>query len=72
MTELIHGDAAFQYARDGALWYRTASGFLFPVAFGEIGTATFPAKDRGIFFMRWISRHVGEIAAARKEQEEGA
>lgn len=52
----VKGTVRFLYAENGALWYVTESGVKFPVPFSEVGTATFQAEDKGIFFMRWIRK----------------
>lgn len=58
----------FSFCRDSALWYRCEDGFEFPVPFDDLGTATFLAEDRSVFFMRWIRRHLLFIEAAKREQ----
>jgi len=52
----------FEYCRDNSLWYKTDCGFLFPVPFSEIGTATFKSEDKAIFFMRWIRKYMEECS----------
>lgn len=51
----------FQYFRDNELWYRTDSGFLFPVPIREAGTATFLRDDKAILFMRYIRMYKEEM-----------
>lgn len=48
----------FQFYRAGNLWYRTDSGFEFPVPVSDIGDATFLAQDKAILFMRYIRKHL--------------
>ena len=67
MTDLkpyIRGQVTFQYYRDSALWYETENGFLFPVPLSDCGTTTFPARDKGIFFMRWIRKYLQSMRDA--------
>lgn len=40
------------------LWYKTESGFLFPVPVSDTGAAAFIPKDKAILFMRWIKKHL--------------
>jgi len=51
----------FQYYRDKDLWYKTDSGFLFPVPISDAGTATFLREDKAILFMRYIRRYKEEV-----------
>ena len=57
------------YSR-GSLWYRTDSGFEFPVPVGdrhEVGNATFLAEDKAIYFMRYIRKHIQFLEDAKAE-----
>lgn len=47
----------FKYYRENALWYSTDTGFVFPVPTDDIGSATFLAEDKPLFFMRWIRKY---------------
>lgn len=51
----------FSYYRDGALWYLTETGFLFPVPVEDIGNATFKNVDKAILFMRYIRKHIDSL-----------
>lgn len=53
----------FEYFRDNALWYKTSTGFMFPVPVDDVGTATFRSSDRAILFMRWIRKQLDAVAA---------
>lgn len=46
----------FRYFRDGALWYETHTGDLFPVPVEEAGSATFHAQEKALFLMRWMRK----------------
>lgn len=46
----------FKHYFDGALWYSTESGDVFPVPIEDIGTATFNATDKAILFMRYMRK----------------
>jgi hypothetical protein len=52
----VQGDCTFEFYRDGALHYRTAHGFVFPVPAADAGSATFGATEKGITLMRWIRK----------------
>ena len=54
----------FQYYRDQELWYKTDSGFLFPVPLRDAGTATFLREDKAILFMRYIRWYKEEMDKA--------
>ena len=53
--------AHFEYYRDNELWYKTDSGFLFPVPISDIGNATFSRDDKAIMFMRYIRKYKEEM-----------
>lgn len=61
IKEKIAGTVRFQYYRDGELWYKTESGFLFPVPVSDTGNAVFKNEDRGILFMRWIRKYTERL-----------
>lgn len=44
----------FSHYFDGNLWYLTEYGEIFPVPISDIGTATFLATDKAIYFMRYM------------------
>lgn len=48
----------FTFYRDKQLFYKTDTGFEFPVHIDDIGSATFLSEDKPILFMRWIRKHV--------------
>ena len=54
----IKGFVTFQYYRAGNLYYKTETDFLFPVPISDTGEATFPAKEKGILFMRYIRKQL--------------
>ena len=58
----------FRFYRDGQLWYATECGFEFPVPVSETGTATFPAEDKAILFMRYIRRHIEFLKKSVNQQ----
>lgn len=59
----------FLHYQDGNLWYKTDSGFEFPVPVADTGTGIFLPTDKSIFFMRWIRKHMKYIEDAKTSQE---
>jgi len=57
----ISGPATFQYYRQGHLVYKTHTGLEFPIPISDTNDATFPSIEKGIFFMRWIRKHLDSI-----------
>ncbi len=69
----IQGNATFAYYRDSALWYRTgATNLLFPVPVADLGTATCLASEKGVFFMRWIRKHLAALDSDIANQKDAA
>lgn len=66
LLELVKNqEAHFQYCRDKELWYKTDSGFLFPVPITDIGTGDFKRDEKDILLMRWIRRQMETLDNAR-------
>lgn len=61
----------FQFYINKELWYRTETGFEFPVPISDAGTACFKSQDKAILFMRWIRKHMENLKNARNEQSVG-
>jgi hypothetical protein len=57
----VKGEVNFVHYQDGNLIYRCEDGFEFPVPISDCGTARFLTKDKGLFFMRWIRKHMSLI-----------
>jgi len=57
----------FQYFRDGEFWYKTESGFSFPVPLADLGNATLNAEDKATLFVRYIRKHLDTLALAKQE-----
>jgi hypothetical protein len=57
----------FQYFRDGEFWYKTESGFAFPVPLADLGSATLNAEDKATLFVRYIRKHLDTLAKAKQE-----
>jgi hypothetical protein len=70
LKERVQQNVTFQYFREGELWYKTADGFEFPVAASDTGTGIFRAEDKGIFFMRWIRKHMALVDSWKKQLSE--
>jgi len=63
LKEHVLGPCTFQYYRQGNLMYKTATGLEFPIPVLDTNDATFKAEDKGIFFMRWIRKHLETLDA---------
>jgi len=46
----------FQFYKNGELWYITEFGETFPVPTKEAGSATFPAIDKAMLYMRFMRK----------------
>jgi hypothetical protein len=58
LKDHIAGNCEFQYYRAGNLMYKTSTGLDFPIPVSDTNDATFPRTEKGIFFMRWIRKHL--------------
>lgn len=56
----------FQFYREMELWYKTETGFEFPVPIDDIGGAIFLAEDKAILFMRYIRKHLARIEEGKQ------
>jgi hypothetical protein len=63
-----NAQVSFQFYRTGDLWYKTDSGFEFPVPISDCGDAVFLKQDKALLFMRYIRKHLEHIEKARAEQ----
>jgi len=70
LTEMVRPgqNVTFQFYRERELWYRTDTGFEFPVPISDAGTAVFNAHDHAILFMRWIRKHIKMLEEARRAE----
>lgn len=69
LVELVKESVTFQFYRDGSLYYKTESGFMFAVPISDTGTGTFKSSDKGLMFMRWIRKAHLEVIEEIKEGE---
>jgi hypothetical protein len=60
----------FMYYKLGELWYRTETGFEFPVPISDCGDGTFLAEDKAILFMRYMRQHLAYLEEAKRSHEE--
>ena len=69
LTDVVGADKKvyFSFYRDKVLWYRGEEGFEFPVPLEDIGLATFLDKDKSVYFMRWIRKHIEFLNESLKE-----
>lgn len=59
----------FIYLLNRQLWYRTNSGFEFPVPVEDTDGAKFLADDRAMVFMKWIRKHIVRLQEEETEKE---
>ena len=57
----------FDFYRQGELWYKTDTGFEFPVPISDTGDGVFLREDKALLFMRYIRKHLLSIEEGRKE-----
>ena len=60
LKDHVSGPVEFQYYRAGNLMYKTSTGLEFTVPVDDTNDATFPRIEKGIFFMRWIRKHLNQ------------
>lgn len=58
----------FQFYRSGELWYKTETGFEFPVPISDIGDSVFLNEDKALLFMRYIRKHIAYLEKAKQDQ----
>ncbi|WP_407307911.1 hypothetical protein [Acinetobacter sp.] len=61
----VSGVVKFVRLTDGELWYVCEDGFEFAIPLEDTKGATFLAQDKGMFFMRWITRHMDMLEQAK-------
>ena len=59
----------FQFYRQGELWYKTETGFEFPVPIVDCGDGVFLYEDKAILFMRYIRKHIAYLEKAKEAHE---
>jgi hypothetical protein len=70
LAKQVAGNVTFSHYRKGNLWYVTDKGLEFPVPIEDTGDAEFKIVDKGLYFMRWIRKHIESIELARAEAEQ--
>lgn len=73
----VKGNVNFVKFANSELWYVCEDGFEFPIPLSDTAGAEFAAKDKGLFFMRWIKQHMKMLDEAKDEytyhpREDGA
>jgi hypothetical protein len=61
LKDHIAGPVKFNRLEAGELWYVCEDGFQFPVPLTDTYGAVFNAEDKGMFFMRWIRKHMEQV-----------
>ncbi len=69
LIDMVKGDAFvhFLFYRLDNLWYKTDSGFEFPVPIRDCGDAVFLNHDKAILFMKYIRRQLELIEQGKEE-----
>lgn len=73
IKELVQGNFVhFQEYRKGNLWYclEDDPSFVFPVPIDDIGDGVFKKVDRAILFMRYIRKHLENLADGQAVQQD--
>lgn len=70
LTDVVKGEQKVRFVclKNKELWYKTDSGFDFPVPLHDTDGAEFLAEDKAIFFMRWIGRRINDLKEAQESQ----
>lgn len=63
----VSGVVKFVRMSHQELWYVCEDGFEFPIPLSDTDGAEFKAEDKGMFFMRWIRKHIAMLEAAKAE-----
>jgi hypothetical protein len=59
----------FVHYKLGELWYRTETGFDFPVPISDCGDGMYLVEDKAILFMRYIRRHLAYLEEAKRSHD---
>lgn len=68
LKQQVKGVVKFEFYRDGALYYKTEAGLLFPVPISDTGNATFLAEDKALLFMRYIRKQIAFLKESKELQ----
>lgn len=68
VKDMVNNNQQVEFVRfqQGELWYKTESGFEFPIPVSDTGSAAFNPKDKALLFMRWIKKHIDSIEQGKK------
>ena len=67
LKQHIAGPVKFIRYADSEFWYKCEDGFEFAIPLADTAGAEFKAEDKGMFFMRWIRKHMEMLEAAKAE-----
>lgn len=65
LKERVAGTVKFVRLANSELWYVCEDGFEFAVPLTDTAGAEFKAEDKGLYFMRWIRKHMAMLDEAR-------
>jgi hypothetical protein len=69
LKQRVKGAVTFVKLVNSEVWYVCNDGFEFAIPLEDTVGGEFTAKDDGTFFMRWISKHMKMLDAARQPTE---
>lgn len=58
--------AEFTHYQNGEMWYKTESGFAFPISLSDLGNAKINQREKPLLLMRYIRKHLESIEDGRK------
>jgi hypothetical protein len=70
ISELVGTDKKvyFSFYRDGELWYKSESGFEFPIPAEDMKGAIFKPEDKSVYFMRFMRKHIEYLKDSIKKE----
>lgn len=67
LKERVSGPVRFVRMVNSELWYICQDNFEFAIPVEDTAGAEFKAEDKGLYFMRWIKKHMAMLEAAKTE-----
>ena len=67
LKDRVAGSVKFLKLVNSELWYVCNDGFEFAIPLEDTAGAEFAAEDKGLYFMRWIRKHMSMLETAKQE-----
>ena len=64
LRDEIKGKVYFICLKNKELWYKTDSGFEFPIPLSDTEGAEFLSEDKASLFMRWLRKRIEVLKAS--------